>query len=144
MGVNYFTKDQIKLLSKNKYVLKVSKKAITYNEEFKNIFISEYNNGLPPGVIFEKYGLPYSVLGKSRIENCSKRWRKQSNREEGLSDTRKINSGRSLKCELTDEEQLTKLKHKIAILEQENSYLKKIHLIEKGALRKTQRDKNTN
>ena len=144
MSINYFTKDQIKLLSKNKYVLKVSEKAITYTEEFKNIFINEYIKGLPPGVIFEKYGFPYSVLGKYRVANCSKRWKKQSKREEGLSDTRKINSGRPLKRELTDEEQLNKLKHKIAILEQENSYLKKIHLIEKDALRKAQRDKNTN
>lgn len=144
MGVNYFTNDQIRLLSKNKYVIKVSNKAITYSEEFKNIFIEEYNNGLLPRDIFEKYGFPYEILGKKRIGNCADRWKKQVRREEGLSDTRKKNSGRPLEHELTDEETIEKLKHKIAILEQENSYLKKIRLIERNALRKVPRDKNTN
>lgn len=144
MGVNYFTKDQIKLLSKNKYVIKVSEKAITYSEEFKNIFVSEYESGLSPGIIFEKYGFPYRVLGKERIMNCSNRWRKQAKRKDGLIDTRKNNPGRPLERELSDEEKIDKLKNKIAILEQENAYLKKIRLIEKDALRKAQREKNTN
>ena len=144
MGVNYFTKDQIKLLSKNKYVIKVSEKAITYSEEFKNIFVSEYESGLSPGIIFEKYGFPYRVLGKKRIMNCSSRWRKQAKRKDGLIDTRKNNLGRPLERELSDEEKIDKLKNKIAILEQENAYLKKIRLIEKDALRKAQREKNTN
>ena len=67
MSVNYFTNDQIRLLSKNKYVIKVSNKAITYSEEFKNIFIEEYNNGLLPRDIFEKYGFPYEILGKNEL-----------------------------------------------------------------------------
>ena len=94
--------------------------------------------------IFEKYGFPYEILGKKRIGNCADRWKRQVRREEGLSDTRKKYSGRPLEHELTDEETIKKLKHKIAILEQENSYLKKIRLIERNALRKVQRDKNTN
>ena len=71
-------------------------------------------------------------------------WRKQSQRSDGLTDTRKINSGRPREKELSDEENIKRLKAKITILEQENAYLKKIRLIEKGALRKAQRDKNTN
>ena len=46
--------------------------------------------------------------------------------------------------ELSDEEKIDKLKNRIAILEQENTYLKKIRLIEKDALRKAQQGKNTN
>ena len=144
MGANYFTKDQVEFLSKNKYVVKVSEKAITYSEEFKNIFISEYENGLYPRMIFEKYGFPFKILGKRRIDSCSKRWRRQAKREECLSDTRKGHSGRPLERNLSEEENITRLKNKIAILEQENAYLKKIRLIEKDALRKAQRDKNTN
>lgn len=64
MGINYFTKEQIELLSSNKYVVNVSEKAITYSEEFKLIFLSEMNNGLTPKLIFEKYGFSYNVLGK--------------------------------------------------------------------------------
>ena len=144
MSVNYFTKDQIKLLSKNKYVIKVSEKAITYSEEFKKIYVSEYENGLSSRMIFEKYGFPFKILGEKRIDGCSSRWRRQSERVEGLSDTRKGHSGRPLERELSDEEKIDKLKNKIAILEQENTYLKKIRLIEKDALRKAQQEKNTN
>ncbi len=144
MGVNYFTKDQVDFLSKNKYVVQVSEKAITYSEEFKNIFICEYENGLTPRAIFEKYGFPFKIIGKKRIEGCSSLWRRQAKREEGLSDTRKGNSGRPLERNLSEEENIARLKNKIAILEQENAYLKKIRLIEKDALRKAQRDKNTN
>ncbi len=144
MGINYFTKEQIELLSNNKYVIKVSEKSITYSDEFKLLFLSELNNGLTPKLIFEKYGFPYIVLGERRINNCSSRWKKQSTREQGLSDTRKFNSGRPCEKELSPDEQIERLKHKILILEQENSYLKKIRLIEKAALRQAKQDKNTN
>ena len=144
MGTNYFTKDQVELLSKNKYVVKVSEKAITYSEGFKNIFISEYENGLSSRMIFEKYGFPFKILGRKRIEGCSSLWRRQAKRADGLSDTRKGHSGRPLERNLSEEENIARLKNKIAILEQENAYLKKIRLIEKDALRKAQRDKNTN
>ena len=144
MGINYFTDEQVKTLSNNEYVVKVSNKAITYSEEFKELFVFEYENGLTPSMIFSKYGFDPKVIGRKRIQNCSLSWRRQSQRPDGLTDTRKINSGRPRKKELSDEEKIDKLKNKIAILEQENAYLKKIRLIEKGALRKAQRDKNTN
>ena len=144
MGVNYFTNDQVKLLSKNKYVVRVSEKAIIYSDEFKNIFINEYEKGILPRLIFEKYGFPYQLLGKERIKSCSNRWKKQAKREGEVSDTRKGHSGRPLERNLSEEENIARLKNKIAILEQENAYLKKIRLIEKDALRKAQRDKNTN
>lgn len=143
MGVNYFTKDQIKLLSKNKYVIKVSEKAITYSDEFKIIFISEYEKGLLPVQIFEKYGFPKDVLGKKRIDSASSSWKAMAKRQD-FSDQRKANSGRPLKRDLTDEEKIKRLENKIVLLEQENAYLKKIRLIEKDALRKAQRDKNIN
>ncbi len=125
MGINYFTDEQIKTLSNNEYVLRVSNKAITYSEEFKELFVFEYENGLTPSMIFSKYGFDPKVIGRKRIQNCSMSWRKQSQRPDGLSDTRKINSGRPRKKELSDEEKIDKLNNKIAILEQENAYLKK-------------------
>ena len=33
MGVNYFTDEQLRLLEENPYVVKASKKSITYSEE---------------------------------------------------------------------------------------------------------------
>ena len=84
------------------------------------------------------------MLGENRIHSASKRWRQQANREEDFTDKRAIRSGRSPSKELSEEETIEKLKHKIAILEQENSFLKKVHLIELKAKKKVQHEKNTN
>lgn len=144
MSNKNLTKKEIEILSKNPYVKNVSEKSITYTDEFKNIFINEYENGMTPSTIFKKYGFDIEVLGYDRIKDSSYRWRNQAKREDGLSDTRKGKSGRPKTKDLTDSELISRLEHKIAILEQENSYLKKIRLIEKAALRKAQRKKNIN
>ena len=46
MGKNYFTQEQVEQLRKNKYVKHVSEKSITYNKEFKETFMLEYNNSV--------------------------------------------------------------------------------------------------
>ena len=139
-----FSKKAVETLKKNPYVKSVSEHGITYSEEFKNIFIKEHSEGIPTSVIFERYGFDINVLGENRIHSASKRWRQQANREEDFTDKRAINSGRPLSRELSEEETIEKLKHKIAILEQENSFLKKVHLIELQAKKKVQHEKNTN
>ena len=139
-----FSKKAAETLKKNPYVKTVSEHGITYTEEFKNIFIKEHSEGIPTSVIFERYGFDINVLGENRIHSASKRWRQQANREEDFTDKRAINSGRPLSRELSEEETIEKLKHKIAILEQENSFLKKVHLIELQAKKKVQHEKNTN
>ncbi len=50
-----FTEEEIAILSKNKYVKKVSNKGITYTDEFKRIFIVENNKGKFPRQIFEEH-----------------------------------------------------------------------------------------
>lgn len=139
-----FSKKAVETLKKNPYVKTVSEHGITYTEEFKNIFIKEHSEGIPTSIIFERYGFDINVLGENRIHSASKRWRQQANREEDFTDKRAIRSGRSPSKELSEEETIEKLKHKIAILEQENSFLKKVHLIELQAKKKVQHEKNTN
>ncbi|HFE9693250.1 TPA: HTH domain-containing protein, partial [Clostridium perfringens] len=53
MSKKLFTSEEIKILSQNKYVKKVSSKGITYNDEFKRLFIVEIENGKLPRQIFE-------------------------------------------------------------------------------------------
>ena len=139
-----FSKKAVEKLRKNPYVKTVTENGITYTEEFKNIFIKEHSEGIPTSIIFERYGFDINVLGENRIHSASKRWRQQANREEDFTDKRAIRSGRSPSKELSEEETIEKLKHKIAILEQENSFLKKVHLIELQAKKKVQHEKNTN
>ncbi|CAI3654090.1 hypothetical protein CNEO3_90080 [Clostridium neonatale] len=44
MSKKTFSDEEVRSLSNNKYVKKVSNKSITYTNEFKIHFIAEYNN----------------------------------------------------------------------------------------------------
>lgn len=127
-----FNDEEIKLLSKNKYVKNVSTKAITYTDEFKVLFIAERSKGKLPIYIFQDAGFDVDIIGKHRIWCASKRWRNSFNKngELGLRDSRKLNSGRPLKRELTVEEILAKKDAEIAYWKAEAELLKKIELHE--------------
>jgi len=128
-----FDNEAIQLLERNPYVKRVSKKAITYSDEFKEKFMLEYEAGKYPTQIFRDAGFDIDVLGKDRIQNFKKHCKKMAVREDGFTDTRKTNSGRPTTREFSLEEQLERLKHKIKYLEQENEFLKKIEFLDKQA-----------
>jgi transposase-like protein len=134
MSKKLFSDSEVKLLSKNKYVTKVSNKAITYSFEFKKRFVEEYNNGKLPRVIFEEAGFNIEMVGMKRIETARKRWRKafKVNGELGLKDSRKGKSGRPLERKLSDPEKIKRLEAQIKYLEIENEFLKKLDEIERG------------
>lgn len=132
-----FTESEITVLSKNPNVLKISEKAITYSDAFKELFITETNNGKSSYVIFEEAGFDIDVLGKKRIVSSSSRWKKQALRFEGLKDTRTTASGNFKKRVLTPEEELEKLKMEVEYLKLENEFLKKIKEVERLAMKKT-------
>ncbi len=128
-----FNDKQIKFLAKNPNVLKVSDKAITYSEEFKNKFIEENLKGILPRKIFEDNGFDVEIIGIKRIEQAAARWRKKylDMGVLGLKDSRTSNSGRPLLRELTAQEEIERLKAKISLLEIENEFLKKLDEIER-------------
>ncbi len=127
MSKKIFTEDEIKKLSKNKYVKNITEKSITYTDEFKKLYIKQNIDGTPSIEIFEKVGLEIEILGRDRILSCGKRWRKAYNEkgEFGLKDTRKTNSGRPSTKELTTEQLLAKKDAQIELLKMENEFLKK-------------------
>lgn len=138
MSKKLFTNEEIKLLSKNEYIKNITIKGITYTEEFKKIFITENINGKLPRQIFEECGFDIDILGIHRIHSAGKRWRK-SYKEDGiigLSDTRKLNSGRPRTKDLSIEEKYARLEAKLKLLKAENELLKKLDMIEKQALKK--------
>ena len=53
MSNKKFTNEEINLLSKNKYVLRVNQNGITYSNEFKIHFIAEYDKGKTTRVGFK-------------------------------------------------------------------------------------------
>jgi transposase InsO family protein len=128
-----FSDIEIELLSKNRYVKRVSAKAITYTDEFKVLFIAERSKGKLPLHIFQEAGFDVDVIGKHRIWCASKRWRNNYNKdgELGLRDSRKLNSGRPLKRELTVEEIIAKKDAEIEYWKAQAELLKKIELHER-------------
>lgn len=133
MSNKLFSKEEIEILSKNKYVKSVSERAITYSNDFKLLFISKYKAGLLPSQIFKESGFNINILGYKRIKCASERWRKAYNKngELGLEDGRKFTSGRSLKRELNTEEIIAKKDAEIAYWKAQVELLKKLELQER-------------
>lgn len=141
MGVNYFTKEQIEQLSTNPYVQKVSEKAITYTEEFREEFSRRYSQGETPSVILTSMGFDTRILGQRRIGNIARRCKLMMERG-SFEDTRVGASGRSRTKEMTPEEEIAYLKHKVEYQKQQIEALKKIQFVEKKKIWKQQK-KNT-
>lgn len=138
MSNKIFTKEELKILSKNRYVKKLSVKGITYTDEFKSIFIAENEKGKFPREIFEECGFDINILGSERIKSAGKRWRAayRKNGVCGLTDTRKLNSGRPSEKELSIEEKFKRLQAQNNLLKAENELLKKIQYLERGLIKK--------
>ena len=56
MSNKIFTDKELEILSRNQYVKAVSMSSITYNDEFKSIFIAANEQGKFPREIFEDHG----------------------------------------------------------------------------------------
>ncbi len=138
MSNKIFTEKEIKQLSNNPYVRSVSKKGITYTDEFKRNFVAEHETGKLPSEIFESHGFDVEVLGSERIHSASKRWRNayKNNGIEGLRDTRNGNSGRPSEKELSLEEKYERLKAQNNLLKAENELLKKLEMEERRLKKK--------
>ncbi|NQV00002.1 MAG: helix-turn-helix domain-containing protein [Parcubacteria group bacterium] len=124
-----FTKKQIKELLKNKNVDKCSPKSITYNNKFKLLAIKKYyEDGYSPSMIFEEAGFDIIEIGKERIRDCLKRWRKKYNRE-GKAGLMKQKRGRPRKEKVKfkdKNEEIKYLKLKIKYLDAQNDFLAKL------------------
>ena len=143
MGKNYFTPEQVEQLRKNKYVKHVSEKAITYTEEFKEVFTLEYNSGKLPSQILTEMGLDPKVLGYKRLDGIVATAKKQSVRPEGFKDTRTDNSnmGRPRTKDLTQEELIERQKQEIEILKAKVEFLSLLRRAEREAAWKESKSK---
>lgn len=133
-----FSQKDIEALEKNPNVLTVSELSITYSDEFKNRFINEYLRGKFPRQIFKENGFDIEVIGLKRIEQSAYRWKKTYEKDGliGLTDTRKTNSGRRQKNELSKGEIIKKQAAQIKLLEGQVDLLKKLEKTERMLLSK--------
>lgn len=69
--INQFTPEQIELLATNPFTLSVTAYRISYTLEFKNLFLSHYENGELVRDIFRELGYDPDILGDSRMYSFS-------------------------------------------------------------------------
>jgi len=133
MSKKIFSNKEIKELSINKYLKNVTEKGITYTNEFKLLFIAEYEMGKTSRQIFEDSGFDVDVIGIKRVQSASLRWRKSYKDKGvlGIEDTRTLKSGRTLNRELTMDEILAKKDAEIEYLKAELELVKKLEASER-------------
>ena len=135
-----FNAFQIKRLEKNPNVTKVSERYIQYKSEFKLKAVQENLNGKGPFQIFRENGFDIEMMGKEKVKSCIKRWKKvyQQLGEDGLCIERrgKHHKGRPQKAEESVHQKLMKAEARIAFLEAELEFLKKLDELERQAMKK--------
>lgn len=121
-----FTVEQQESLLKNRYVTKVTEKAITYSEDFKIHAVSEYVKEKSLSQIFKDAELDPNIIGTKNPKLSLQRWRTIYFREgkEGLKGQKRgrNSSGRAKTSEMTLEERLIAAEAKIAYLQMENEF----------------------
>jgi putative transposase len=145
MGRVIFSEKDILNLSKNHYVLSISKKTITYTNEFRERFINEYLAGKMPIQIFEDAGFDMDIIGYQRIDSSCQRWREAYEKKGiiGLIDARKTSSRRTLTRDLTQEEIIERQEAKIKLLEAQVELLKKLEVKERMLINKGKKLKSS-
>jgi transposase-like protein len=134
-----FTDQEKKILLENPNILKVGDTQVTYSSEFKLKAMKEYNNGKMPIQIFIEAEINIDILGRKNAQRALKRWKEtvKKHGEAGLTEDQRgksPNGGRPRIKELSTEEQLRKAEARIAYLEAENDFLKKLKALERGLI----------
>lgn len=84
---SYFTPEQVDELAANKFTAQVNTRRILYTLEFKNLFLSLYEQGHTSIEIFMECGYDPDILGNSRIYGFARRLREQINSGKPLTET---------------------------------------------------------
>lgn len=124
-------KEYVQELNEHRYVENATEWTVTFTEEFKRKAYEEYTRGKSIRTIFTEVGFDVKILGTYRLQNFRNAIVNKADEEAGYADKRK---DRSLQAPLSTEAQMMKrireLEHRNAYLEQENEFLKKIHVLE--------------
>ena len=124
-----FTEEQQQELQNNKYTARVTANSLSFTKEFKELFYNEYLTGVLPREILRRYGYPVEILGKLRIWGIAHCIKKEYESNGGFRDVRSPRPAPARSEELTPEQQIRQLQHKLDYLTQEVEFLKKISSI---------------
>lgn len=130
-----FTLEQQEVLKMNPNIEKVSEKSITYKSSFKLMAIEEYMKGKTPSEIFREAGINPEIIGAKNPNRCLERWRNSYHKDgdSGLIGEKRgrSSSGCPKTSELSLEDRLRAAEAKVAYLEMENEFLKKLDELER-------------
>ena len=128
MARKQLSKDEIAELEQNPVVAKATASTVSFTEEFKRMAYGELVEGKTMREIVRENGIRPEILGDSRLWGLAMKLRQNAEREEGYADLRKGNRRRAAKetPERTVKEELTVLRHRVAYMEQEVEFLKKL------------------
>lgn len=131
------SKEYVKELNENPYVLKATEWVVSFTAEFKQYAYDEIYKGRSTREIFEEVGIDCKQLGDKRLQNFKFKLIRQAERENGFEDQRKNNYRKeSVSEEAELKKKIQSLEHRLAYLEQENDFLKKITQAEKKCKKK--------
>lgn len=130
-----FTIEQQELLRMNPNIKKVTEKSITYSDSFKLFAIEEHAKGKTPHEIFKQAGINPNIIGSKNPCRCLIRWKKAYSKggDSALIGEKRgcSNSRRELSKDISLEDRLRAAEAKIAYLEMENEFLKKLDELER-------------
>lgn len=121
-----FTPEERQSLESNPNVLKVVNSNIIYSEEFKQQALNLYKEGMSADSIFTKSGIDTSIFPKDYAKSALKFWRNAS--KQPVSSERKQRGRHKKTSNMSPEEKDAR----IAYLEAENDFLKKLRALERG------------
>ena len=124
-----FTEEQQQELQNNKYTARVTANSLSFTKEFKELFYNEYLTGVLPREILRRYGFPLTIPRKRRIWGIAHCIKKEYESNGGFRDVRSPRPAPARSEELTPEQQIRQLQHKLDYLTQEVEFLKKISSI---------------
>jgi hypothetical protein len=131
MSKRIFSVHEMRQLSENTNVARVSERSITFKNLFKRHAVARNAEGMPPQEIFRQAGFDLGVIGREQPKRCLKRWNKTARARgvNSLIDSRGKHhkGGRPPKPVFKNEkEKLKYLEAQVAYLKAENAFLAKL------------------
>lgn len=126
MSRKLFTEEQIAALRQNPYVYSVSRSTLVLRKSFKEIFYTEYMEGVYPKDIFKKYGFDPAVLGERRIGGALQHIKEEYAKYGCFYEGRRPAGRSDTAAKVKPEDDIKALRHEVEYLRQEMEYLKKI------------------
>jgi len=132
MSKNIFSPKEVKELSENSYVKQVTTRSLTMLPEFKKLAFEEMIKGKSIRQVFEMVGINPDFIGEIRMNGYRDRIWREADRENGFEDGRKNNHRHDAESENAKlKRKISQLEHRVAYLQQENEFIKKIQQVEK-------------